>query len=81
MGLMTQSHDFYHCFSLMIDLVLQGDRMWMYALGFFLVEIGCQSLLLPAISGLGIAFSVVMFGSMVGDWVDNNPRLRGHCFQ
>ena len=54
--------------------------MWMYALGFFLVEIGCGSLLLPAVSGLGIAVSVVLFGSMVGDWVDTNPRLKGLLF-
>jgi iron-regulated transporter 1 len=69
-----RSNIYYLCLSHL--LTSWGDRMWMYALGFFLVEIGCQSLLLPAISGLGIAFSVVMFGSMVGDWVDNNPRLR-----
>ena len=51
--------------------------MWMFSIGLFLVEIGCGSLLLPAVSGLAVALSVVLFGSMVGDWVDRNARLKG----
>ena len=51
--------------------------MWDYAVSLFLVTIDCNSLLLPAIYGLVRALTVVLFGTLVGDWVDANPRRKG----
>eukprot|EP00794_Sanderia_malayensis_P003608 gene3608-4118_t len=52
-----------------------GDRMWMFAVGLYLVELTPNSLRLTAIYGLAVSFSVVLFASAVGHWVDINARL------
>ena len=51
--------------------------MWMFAIGLYLVELTPNSLRLTAIYGLVVSFTVALFGSTVGHWVDINPRLKG----
>ena len=34
---------------------------------------------MPGVYGFLLQLSVVVFGTVVGDWVDLNPRLRGMC--
>ncbi|RXM27625.1 Solute carrier family 40 member 1, partial [Acipenser ruthenus] len=51
-----------------------GDRMWHFAISVFLIELYGHNLLLTAIFGLVVAGSVLLFGALIGDWVDRNPR-------
>uniref|UniRef100_A0A8C4XAT4 Solute carrier family 40 member n=1 Tax=Erpetoichthys calabaricus TaxID=27687 RepID=A0A8C4XAT4_ERPCA len=55
-------------------LSMWGDRMWHFALSVFLIELYGHSLLLTAVFGLVMAGSVLLFGALIGDWVDRNPR-------
>lgn len=56
---------------------LQGDRMWGFAVPIFFALLYPGSLLLPGIYGFLIQLSIAMFGTVVGDWVDINPRMKG----
>jgi len=60
-----------------INLFIQGDRMWQFAITLFLLQLYPGSLLLVGVYGLVMQLAVVVFGTIVGDWVDNNPRMRG----
>ena len=51
--------------------------MWAFAVTLFLLRLFPESLLLVGIYGLIMQLAVVIFGTIVGDWVDNNPRIRG----
>ncbi|XP_041057180.1 solute carrier family 40 member 1-like isoform X2 [Carcharodon carcharias] len=53
-----------------------GDRMWHFAVSLFLVELYENSLLLPAVFGLAVSSSLILFGALVGNWVDNNTRMK-----
>lgn len=53
-----------------------GDRMWAFAVGIFLMLLTPNDLRLTAIYGLSVSLSVVVFGTLVGDWVDATPRLK-----
>nr|XP_039252339.1 solute carrier family 40 member 1-like [Styela clava] len=53
-----------------------GDRMWNFAVAIFLMDLASESLLLPAVFGLTLSGSVLMFGPLVGEWIDRSPRLR-----
>ncbi|XP_058867600.1 solute carrier family 40 member 1 [Acipenser ruthenus] len=55
-------------------LSMWGDRMWHFAISVFLIELYGHNLLLTAIFGLVVAGSVLLFGALIGDWVDRNPR-------
>ncbi|KAL4222198.1 hypothetical protein ACF0H5_018235 [Mactra antiquata] len=52
-----------------------GDRMWQFGVGLFLVIIAPESLLLTAIYGFVMGAAILLFGPMVGDWVDRTARL------
>ncbi|KAM9724266.1 ferroportin isoform 2-T3 [Menidia menidia] len=52
----------------------KGDRMWHFAISVFLIELYGHNLLLTAVFGLVVAGSVLLFGALIGDWVDRNPR-------
>lgn len=67
-----QANDVHQIFSL-----VQGDRMWHFAVSVFLVELYGNSLLLTAVYGLVVAGSVLVLGAIIGDWVDKNARLKG----
>ena len=51
--------------------------MWGFVAALFLVILYPGSLLLPAIFGFLVQLSTAFFGTLVGDWVDANPRMRG----
>ncbi|XP_067843641.1 ferroportin-like isoform X2 [Heptranchias perlo] len=53
-----------------------GDRMWHFAVSLFLVELYGNSLLLPAVFGLAVSSSLILFGALVGNWVDSNTRMK-----
>ncbi|CAK8674674.1 ferroportin-like [Clavelina lepadiformis] len=52
-----------------------GDRMWYFAIPLFLFDLDPKSLSLSAIYGLVLACSVLVFGPLVGEWIDRNKRL------
>ncbi|EFX70364.1 putative ferroportin [Daphnia pulex] len=52
-----------------------GDRMWMFAVGLFMVELSPSgSLKWPAIYGLTKSLAVVILGSSIGRWIDRTSR-------
>lgn len=51
--------------------------MWMYAISIFLIALTPGSFLFTAVYGLAVSLSVVAFGTLVGDWIDMTPRLKG----
>lgn len=53
-----------------------GDRMWSFAVALFLMDLASSTLLLPAAYGLTLSTTVLIFGPVVGDWIDRSPRLR-----
>ncbi|KAM4874037.1 ferroportin-like [Thomomys bottae] len=55
-------------------LSIWGDRMWHFAMSVFLIELYGQNLLLTAVFGLVVAGSVLIFGVLIGDWIDRKPR-------
>ncbi|XP_069502699.1 ferroportin-like [Ambystoma mexicanum] len=55
-------------------LSIWGDRMWHFAISVFLIELYGHNLLLTAVSGLVVAGSVLVFGPLIGDWIDRKPR-------
>ncbi|XP_067908930.1 solute carrier family 40 member 1-like [Heterodontus francisci] len=57
-------------------LSMWGDCMWHFALSVFLIKLYGHNLLLTAVVGLIVAGSVAIFGPIVGDWVDRNPRIK-----
>ncbi|XP_043365130.1 solute carrier family 40 member 1-like isoform X2 [Dermochelys coriacea] len=48
--------------------------MWHFAMSVFLIELYGHNLLLTAVFGLVVAGSVLMFGALIGDWIDRKPR-------
>ncbi|XP_060553697.1 solute carrier family 40 member 1-like isoform X2 [Ruditapes philippinarum] len=52
-----------------------GARMWQFGAGLFLVIINPDSLLLTAVYGFVMGAAMLVLGPLVGDWVDNTPRL------
>uniref|UniRef100_A0A8C4YIT8 Solute carrier family 40 member n=1 Tax=Gopherus evgoodei TaxID=1825980 RepID=A0A8C4YIT8_9SAUR len=55
-------------------LSIWGDRMWHFAMSVFLIELYGHNLLLTAGFGLVVAGSVLVFGALIGDWIDRKPR-------
>ncbi|XP_052802282.1 solute carrier family 40 member 1-like isoform X2 [Mya arenaria] len=53
-----------------------GDRMWAFGVGLFMVIISPDDLRVTAIYGLSMGGAVLLFGALVGDWVDKTPRLK-----
>jgi len=53
-----------------------GDRMWTFAVAVFLIGLDSDSLRLPALYGLSIGASGLLFKTLVGDWVDRTPRMK-----
>ncbi|XP_046326039.2 solute carrier family 40 member 1-like isoform X2 [Haliotis rufescens] len=53
-----------------------GDRMWAFGVGLFLIKISPDSLQLTASYGLASGLSILLLGALIGDWVDNTPRLK-----
>ncbi|XP_048642285.1 solute carrier family 40 member 1-like isoform X1 [Marmota marmota marmota] len=55
-------------------LSIWGDQMWHFAMSVFLIELYGHNLLLTAVFGLVVAGSVLIFGVLIGDWIDRKPR-------
>ena len=51
--------------------------MWEFAVILFLLRLFPESLLLVGVYGLVMKLAVVVFGTIVGDWVDINARIKG----
>ncbi|KAJ8314091.1 hypothetical protein KUTeg_008652 [Tegillarca granosa] len=50
--------------------------MWSFGVGLFLIELAPESLRLTATYGFSSGGAILLFGAIVGDWVDNTPRLK-----
>ncbi|OQV16415.1 Solute carrier family 40 member 1 [Hypsibius exemplaris] len=53
----------------------EGDQMWSFTSALFLLQLFPDSMLLPAIHGFITGLCVIMFGALIGEWVDRTPRL------
>ena len=53
-----------------------GDRMWHFAVPLFLVSLQSSDLKLPAAYGLATTATVLVFGPIVGGWIDRTARLK-----
>ena len=51
--------------------------MWQFLVTILLALLYPGSLLLPAVFGLLLALLVALLGTVIGDWVDGNQRMRG----
>ena len=51
--------------------------MWGFAVALLLALLYPGSLLLPGIHGFLVQFTVAIFGTVIGDWVDLNSRIKG----
>ena len=54
--------------------------MWQFAVGLYLVHLSNGQLLLAAIFGFTCGGLILLLGSLIGDWVDRNGRMRGMLF-
>ena len=52
-----------------------GDRIWAFAVGIFMNKLAPENLRVVAIYGFVISISVIIFGAMIGNWIDRNKRL------
>lgn len=52
--------------------------MWHFAVGLYLVKLSDGQLRLAAIYGFCGGGCVLLFGGLIGDWVDRNRRLKGN---
>ena len=52
-----------------------GDRIWAFAVGIFMNKLAPDNLRVVAIYGFVISISVIIFGAMIGNWIDRNKRL------
>ncbi|BFY97760.1 hypothetical protein BsWGS_00800 [Bradybaena similaris] len=53
-----------------------SGRMWAFSMGLFLISVSPESLHLSATYGLCMGAAVLVFGAIIGDWVDKTARLK-----
>ena len=51
--------------------------MWQFAAGLYLVHLAGGELRLAAIFGFTAGGAIMLFGGIIGNWVDMNRRLKG----
>ena len=51
--------------------------MWQFAAGLYLVHLAGGELRLAAIFGFTAGGAIMLFGGIIGHWVDMNSRLKG----
>ena len=51
--------------------------MWQFAAGLYLVSLADGVLRLAAILGFTGGGLILLLGGVIGNWVDENPRLKG----
>lgn len=54
--------------------------MWIFSAGLYLVHFDNGELLLAAIFGFIGGCAVLLFGGILGNWVDKTHRLRGYHY-
>lgn len=52
-----------------------GDRLWSFGIGIFMNVLGPKNFRLVAVYGFSTSMSVIIFGAVVGSWVDKTNRL------
>ena len=52
-----------------------GDRIWYFAVGIFMNKLAPDNLRVVAIYGFVMSISVIIFGALIGGWIDRNKRL------
>ena len=52
-----------------------SDRLWAFGGGIFMVDLAPENLRLVSIYGLVLSVSVLIFGALIGDWIDKSKRL------
>ena len=52
-----------------------SDRLWAFGGGIFMVELAPDNLRLVSCYGLVLSVSVMIFGALIGDWIDKSKRL------
>ena len=52
-----------------------GDRIWSFAVGVFMSKLAPENLRVVAVYGFVISVSVIVFGAVIGNWIDRNKRL------
>ena len=52
-----------------------GDRIWSFAVGVFMSKLAPENLRVVAVYGFVISVSVILFGAVIGNWIDRNKRL------
>jgi len=52
-----------------------GDRLWAFGAGIFMNLLAPENLRLVAIYGFATSVSVIVFGALIGSWIDNTSRL------
>ncbi len=57
--------------------LLQGVRMWSFAVGMFMIDLSPDTLRLTAIYGLAGGLAITLTGPIMGNWVDRYPRMKG----
>ncbi|KAL7265635.1 hypothetical protein ACSBR1_003426 [Camellia fascicularis] len=53
-----------------------GARMWEFSVGLYMIDVWPDSLLLAALYGVVESASAVMFGPLIGQWVDKLPYVK-----
>ncbi|CAF1248878.1 unnamed protein product, partial [Didymodactylos carnosus] len=54
---------------------VRGDRMWSFAVAIYFITLNDGNLQMVALNGLVINIAVILFASIIGDWVDKTPRI------
>lgn len=62
-----------------VIIALQGDGMWHFATSVFLIELYGHNPLLTAVFGLVMTGSILIFGVLIGNWVNRKPRNKGNA--
>ena len=52
-----------------------SDRLWAFGGGIFMVDLAPENLRLVSFYGLVLSVSVMIFGALIGDWIDKSKRL------
>ena len=52
-----------------------GDRLWAFGAGIFMNLLAPENLRLVAIYGFATSVSVIVFGALIGSWIDKTSRL------
>ena len=52
-----------------------GERIWSFAVGVFMSKLAPENLRVVAVYGFVISVSVIVFGAVIGNWIDRNKRL------